>query len=47
MRAASASSVREDEAFVEDARAETGYTLADAHAIDLDGLAARLVPSAS
>jgi glycosyltransferase involved in cell wall biosynthesis len=42
--------VREEEAFVEDARAETGYTLeatlADADAIDLDGLAARLVAGA-
>ena len=43
--------VREEEAFVEDARAETGYTLeatlADAEAIDLDGLAARLVADAA
>jgi hypothetical protein len=43
--------VREEEAFVEDARAETGYTLeatlADADAIDLDGLAARLVAGAT
>ena len=43
--------VREEEAFVEDARAETGYTLeatlADADAIDLDGLAAQLVADAA
>ena len=43
--------VREEEAFVHDARAETGYTLertlADAEAIDLDGLAARLVADAA
>jgi hypothetical protein len=43
--------VTEEEAFVEDARAETGYTLAatlaDADAIDLDGLAARLVAEAA
>jgi glycosyltransferase involved in cell wall biosynthesis len=43
--------VREEEAFVEEARAETGYslerTLADAEAIDLDGLAARLVADAA
>jgi glycosyltransferase involved in cell wall biosynthesis len=43
--------VTEAEAFVEDARAETGYTLeatlADADAIDLDGLAARLVAEAA
>jgi glycosyltransferase involved in cell wall biosynthesis len=42
--------VREEEAFVEDARAETGYTLeatlADAEEIDLDSLAARLAAGA-
>ena len=40
-----------EETFVEDARAETGYTLeatvADAHKVDLDGLAARLVADAA